>query len=103
MPGHTGLWYEKLLSGHPCECLFGIETETLAVFVIARQLGDHADHLDVAPLPFIRQRNGEALLGLPCGMIETQSAGEGRNQQCASKAQDQRLGRDQQHKRKGKQ
>ena len=65
---HTGLWSENF---------FHIEAETQTLLAVARQLGDHADHFDVATLPLIRQRNGEALLGLPCGEIETKSAGKG--------------------------
>jgi len=64
---HAGLLSQDLLHG---------EAEALAVFVAARQLGDHADHFDVAPLPFVRQADGQALTGLPSGVIETEARGE---------------------------
>ena len=67
MCGHIGLRRERP---------FDIETETLPVFMIARQFGDDTGDFDVAPLPFIRQFDSEALFGLPCGMQETQSASE---------------------------
>jgi hypothetical protein len=75
---HAGLRRERL---------FHIETEVLTTFVVARQLRDDADHLDVATLPLIRHCNGEALLGLPCGVIETESTSESGDQYCACKAQ----------------
>ena len=50
---------------------------------MARQFCNHADHLDVAPLPFIRQAHRKALFGLPCGVVETRCAGEGGKQQDA--------------------
>ena len=63
------------------EGLFHIKAETQTAFVMARQFRNHADHLDVAPLPFIRQAHGKALFGLPCGVIETQPTGESGEQQ----------------------
>ena len=100
---HTGLRYEKLLSGHPRDYLFHGEAEALAMFVAARQPGDHANHLDVASLPFVRQCDGETLFGLPCGVIETEAEGEGGEEQGAYKARNQRLRWDQKCGQKARQ
>jgi len=67
---------------HECvrrECLFHLKAKALAVFMVARQLGNHASHLDIAPLPFVGKAYGLALLGQPCGVVKTESAGKGGN------------------------
>src|SRR3989338_8823678 len=68
-------------AGLRCEGLFHIEVEAQAALVMARQFRNHADHFDVAPLPFRRQAHRKALFGLPCSVIEARSAGEGGEQQ----------------------
>ena len=73
-------------AGLGCEDFFDVETETQAVFVAARKFGNHTNHLDIAPLPFIREAHRKTLFGLPCSVIETESAGEGGEEQGVYKA-----------------
>ena len=59
-----------------CENLVHIEVEMKTLLEFARQFGDHIGHFDIPALPVIRQRNREAVLGLPCGVIKTEAKRE---------------------------
>ena len=54
---------------------FHIESETQAALVQTRHFGHDAGDRDILPLPFVRQRVGQTVLGHPCGIAETQQCG----------------------------
>ena len=64
-----------------------IEAKALAVFMDARQFGNHTGHLDVASLPCTGKTGGQALFGLPCGVIEAEAQGKSGKEQGAHKTQ----------------